>query len=175
MEVFAGFGVSDEMGCATTLRGLFTGIIGPVQEGEAAGRLRYNPSNAGGCLDAVVAAPCTALRPGLDPEAIAPSTCEYVITPLVDAGEACASDIECKSGSCEGASNNMPNGTCEAVPGLDEPCEFLCADGLYCDVAGGSTCAAQKAATAACNDGDECLSGHCSDSNVCVDPAPICG
>jgi hypothetical protein len=147
-----------------------------VPASVAAGRLSYNDSNAQGCLDAILAAPCD---PRLYDRA-ARAACHNVIAPAVSTGGACFGDEECVGGRCVGAPGCR--GVCVAYPppgaacapaSATTPLKESCDPTVqYCGGGGdggGPVCQAKKGRGVACASADEC-SYDLVCAATCADP-----
>jgi hypothetical protein len=134
-----------------------------TQDAVAQGKIVYDASAAGHCLELMRSAPCK--RSSKQELARMEATCAGVFTGATPAGAACPcrpSDFPaypgcplCESGVCDDSA-----GTCAAVPtrggaGATCPSSDACADGLYC-APEDSTCHAQLAAGTACAHDDQC-------------------
>ena len=73
-------------------------------------------------------------------------------------GDACQSDEQCVSASCESSH------TCAPQVAANGPCSGLCSPGYYCKNA---QCAATIRSGNTCSQPDACTSGHC-DNGVCT-------
>jgi len=119
-----------------------------------------------------------------------PADCDSGACILIVATIGFCCDRAC-DGECETCAASDPLGTCSAVKGREHPgrCDGArwcdaegvcvervgadcgadddCADGTFCDLAGGATCQPERAVAAGCGRDGECASGHCADGRCC--------
>ena len=150
---------ADVAACATSLTPLLDEELSEIAEAVAGGRIGYDPARMAACLEVIPDGKCSSLSSLFDDLFSFPG-CAPPFTALVEVGEDCLSNEECKTGYCPGRINDEP-GECAELPGEGEKCEFDCADGFTCDV--DSTCVPQRADGEVCEGEDECLSGSCVD------------
>jgi hypothetical protein len=160
---------ADAAACVTVLTPLVGEEIGGIAEAVAAGRIAYDPARMAACLEVIPEGQCGGLN-AVFAELFAFPGCEPPFTALVEVGDACGSNEECKSGFCIDRVNDEL-GTCADLPGEGDKCEFDCADGFTCDDIS-STCIPQRPDGDTCeNDqqcvSDSCLEGLCGQSPVC--------
>lgn len=169
-EYFDFFTFTTEAECKQTYGALFAGLTQMYQTSIDAGKIVYNASSAGACLDAVSALSCPQFATDED---TLNDRCPNPFEGQVANDMPCASDEECQSTYCEGdrQGNTPTNGVCKAIPAQGQMCtDFVCAQGSYCD---SGTCAPAQADGAECFDGEECMSGGC---NGAMDSTPgTCG
>jgi hypothetical protein len=81
-------------------------------------------------------------------------------------GGPCTSDFSCSAGVCDGGKPFNPDGgpwplgACVPLPGMGDPCTYMCASGLMCDSTG--HCGPFKADGAPCTSSFECASASCN-------------
>ncbi len=170
-EISAQYGTSitTEAGCDTSIAGLLNSLAVPAYQASiAAGRISYDAAAAGDCVALLNSVTCAEYSADMSMTTV--SGCGQFLIPKVANDGACSQSYECTSGNCEGANSSPPtDGACKPVPTVGQTCEFTCASGAYC---AGTTCAAQKANGAACNNGDQCTSGRCE--TTCMSAANVC-
>ncbi len=160
-------GASNQQECEAFYAGFLGQLFVPVlQDSVAAGRLVYDGEAMRACLDAYGALACADLRTAL---ATGPDgACDGAFTGQVALGGACATDLDCVSGFCDGDAvdfeGNVTMGTCIQAPGVGQACaDGDCDEGLYCDYAGGApTCQATLADGSGCGADGDCASGSCN-------------
>jgi hypothetical protein len=153
--------VTDQASCLAALEPALDEVTADLGASIEAGRLRYQPGEVDGCVQAVTDVPCEGLIESFDAQFV----CEGVFIGLVADGGTCEGDADCTSAYCASGEEDEPR-TCAAVPGQGDACDYECTDGLYCDVIAGS-CTPQKQDDEACGSGDECLGGACQ-SGICA-------
>lgn len=160
-EKFAGAEppVTDVAGCEA----YYEGLGGLLEFTFDPDRAAFRPDELDACLDDLRGWSCDQLRAR---EPVGDRVCDAV-EGLVEPGGACAQDMECASGYCEGET------TCRARPGAGEACTGECGDGLYCKITdAGSICVAVKEDGQPCAFDNTCASGACN-GEVCG-PANEC-
>jgi hypothetical protein len=145
----------------------------------AAGRIEYDGEAARSCLDQMANLSCGAYAMVTGNTGVACDT--PFITPKVADGGGCTQSYECISGNCEGATNDgdtSTDGTCMPMPTAGQPCDFHCADGLYCSydsTAGEEICQPIRANGEDCNLDEECQSDNCDNSTLtCTAKPQVC-
>ncbi len=126
---------SSEEQCEQGFEDLF--MLGDLlwSDAETEGRMRFDPDAAQACLDSYALSTCDELR-SADSLSLASSfdTCVSPFEALVEAGGACASELECiGEATCEGGDFFSASGKCMPYPGEGDLCEWYCQTGLYCD------------------------------------------
>lgn len=137
-----------------------------VQASVNAGRLKFDATAAGKCVDAfkkLDQASCWGANAVLDDAAIE-RNCVPVFKGLVAEGADCYDAAECAAGSCDFSDNACP-GKCAAFRTAGQSCDgegLLCADGLACS--GEGVCAKRAEVGESCED-VECVEGLVCDVN----------
>jgi hypothetical protein len=166
IDVIFGGTVSTEAECEVSYGNLLRALLGFVEPGIAAGRASWNAQSAGDCVAYLRGRPCS------DINMVLPSStgftypaCNAMITPLTGPGDACANDLECTTGFCNGGGTTA-SGTCANEPGNGETCTGRCTDGHYCEagLAGGAVCRPLLENGMPCTSGVACRSGNCESS-----------
>lgn len=160
---------ADAAACVIVLTPVLGGELSDVAAAVAAGRMSYDPARMAACLEAIPDGSCGDLRSMFDDLLTYPG-CQAPFAPLVDVGDPCGSNGECRSGFCTDRVNEEL-GTCAELPGEGDECELECAEGFTCDDIG-SICIPRRAAGETCEDDQQCLSescleGTCGQSPVC--------
>jgi hypothetical protein len=154
-------------------------LVDDYKASLAAGRIAYDEAAAGDCIAAIENTSCADYAAAIAGGGKSTSlvSCESPVTPKVTTGGACAHDYECTTDNCVGATSNGTDGTCQPVPTAGQPCDFSCADGLYCgyDSSSMMVCQATKANGAQCNIDDECTSDNCDTTmHICATKPLVC-
>ena len=168
---------TDQKSCQVQMAGLLQLSVSQWKKSEMAGRIVYHGDKAGACIDAFKAATCTQLNAGMDPTSADPN-CRSTIEPKVALAGACSQTEECIGGTCEGAVTSPPkDGVCKPFASSGASCsDASCADGTWCDNAGGSpTCKVTKADGLSCNSSNECMSGGCNGGDSSMGMPGTCG
>jgi hypothetical protein len=152
----------DEASC----RAAVTTNLGQIQADVAAGKITYDPTQAGACLDSATAVLACRLSA---PRIRQANACDRTFVGSVAAGGACLINEDCVSGHCTMApclTGMCCAGTCDAQQPKGVPIGGACmssadcVEGALCQLlATPSTCAAPKPAGASCTVSDECVDG----------------
>jgi hypothetical protein len=146
----------------------------------AAGKVIFDATKYGQCLDALAAESCDRTSQSAR---YMPDACAEAITGTVPYGEACQLNAECMSQVCNlvpPCANGCCTGTCvggsirQVDLAIGESCnsERTCVAGTYCN----GVCTALKPAGAACGGDDQCGYGlACSMSSATCAPLPAVG
>jgi hypothetical protein len=142
-------------------------------------------AGAGSCSDGLTCDPTASLCIPLseaggpcapDGACAADAACDAhgVCVPPLGQGAACGQQpVPCASGlQCTSDSTCQPP---PAVVGLGASCDGVtttCSSGAYCNAAAGA-CVALRASGAACDGGDQCMSGQCYQGGCTPPPAPV--
>jgi hypothetical protein len=165
-EGLGGIGTATDAGACATSLGLVLSLgVAGSQASIASGRIRYDETAAGACIDRLRNTACDASA-AVDRDAFA--QCDGMFEPLVVEGDACADDAECITGFCDRGVG--VEGSCARMPALGELCSTVCSEGSYCKF---GQCAALEVDGARCDLSDACASDRCV-SNVCQPDAPVC-
>lgn len=161
VELFSPSGVSDGSvtdyaGCRIYYRTSWEAIFEPfIQASVAAGRMEFDEAAFDDCLQTFASQPCA------DYLSTSP-VCDEMFVPKVEAGGACTSELECKTGACE-----VPLGAAEGKCVEEKPpsqagggCAGTgdCAEELYCEF---GKCTATKALGESCSADEQCRSRQC--------------
>lgn len=131
------FSPSNESECSSQMTVLFDEQMQELQEAVDAGRLIFHEDKAAECLNHLESVDCSA---GVFPEGEDEiPACDETTEGLVEPGDACAMNDECKSGRCAGVQydedgNRTQMGACGGG-GAGQTCEWSdeCGEGHYCD------------------------------------------
>jgi hypothetical protein len=177
---YMGQPITTEQQCVDFTTGfLATFLVDEYKTSLAAGRIEYDAAAAGNCISVMERISCADYAAAVagtgKPTALV--SCKSPVTGKVENGGVCAQDYECTSDNCvkTGSSND---GTCQPIPTAGQPCDFTCADGLYCDfdtTTAMETCQAKKANDAQCDSDDQCTSDNCDKTTrVCTTKPIVC-
>jgi hypothetical protein len=145
--------------CETRVENSFRDSLDVLAAAQAAGSGFYDGKKMQKCIDAIAAAKC-----GID-EALESDVCKSAVDGLIDLGNACINDFECK-GDAYCASTSTCPGTCTAAGSTGDSCtrNNECATGFYCSdtnkkctkpAAAGDVCGGATGPN--CDDGFFCL------------------
>lgn len=121
-----------------------------LHNASVAGDIAVEPDALFGCLEKLGSQSCLEFGKRTD------FACPDGVVGLLEAGDACANDVQCASLYCAEAPSGQS--ACAELPGALSPCDGRCADGFYCDE---GSCAPQKPAFAPCDTDNECAEGGC--------------
>jgi hypothetical protein len=170
-----------EDSCLSFYTFYFGGWLQPlVRESVAAGRMVYHGDRAADCLDLLSSMSCADF--GAAYSQMPPwGGCADPFEGLVVNGSACANNLECANGYCEGeATDNDGNvtaeGTCRSRPTAGSSCpDGECAEGAYCDSGlSGDVCVATVDPGADCDVDAACVTGNCVGIDRINDLAGTC-
>ncbi len=140
-----------------------------------AGKTRYDGDAAEACIEALDNLDCDFA----DQDTDALAACDEVLRGTGKVGAACAFDGECASDRCvvPACDEACCQGTCaepRPLPGVDEPCTAICADGLYCG--NDQLCHPNLVAGEECNSDTVCAPPlYCSYNTRVCSPRPSRG
>ena len=139
----------------------------------AAGKAKFNAAGVAACV-ATLDSKCTFFKGGRLPQA-----CQDMFTGLVDNGNGCDQDYDCKNKFCKKKDANDP--ACQGVCAAPAKAGATCAGDAGCEMPNVCSDASKCAPYAPAAKGDDCTDVECAeglvcvpdgDSNTCVDPAP---
>lgn len=181
---------STEEGCRTTIAPLYDGLESRLKTAVDEGRLTYDAEAAGQCFLGRGSSRCgqfpNAEGGGLLPTASGDS-CEDWITPEVELGGTCRTNLACQEGFCW-IPAGAEEGTCRERPGEGENCAscmetgdgnrrcslYGCAqDGYRCQTTDGSgsetehVCQAVGTAGEQCSVDSDCRTRLCGEDGTC--------
>ena len=104
--------VEDQRGCENSFTDLLNAAAMPIADAVTAGRVMYDGNALGACLRAYQSTSCPAATPM--GTVISHRECAF-LTPLVDLGQSCQNNFECKGGFCS-------SGTCVAKKADGDAC-----------------------------------------------------
>jgi hypothetical protein len=172
-EVQSQFGWSSQDACLQDGGdgGGFSGVTA-LDKAAGLGRILFNKEYVELCARSFETLPCEYLFRGYSsPFNSAMPGCREVITPLTELAAECDFSYECKSGYCS-------SGVCTGHLGLGDPCttqtDLACRPGLFCDGVTTMKCIVQEDVGGTCISDWHCLSGECTDAQVCTAVEPMC-
>lgn len=154
--------------CLTDNQAVVAILIAQINTSQTQGRVSYDPSASGTCIDSLKAMTCDQFKQGIGGNTTA---CMAAITPKVALGGACTQGYECTTNNCEGATTDPPvDGMCAAaavLAGVNSSCAAnACVDTAYCDSAT-TTCQPKKGAGEACTSNDQCVNSCNTTTGTC--------
>lgn len=149
--------------CIQANTGMFGHGEGALSQMEQEGRIAFDPTQADVCLESIGALDCEEFA-ATDRQRQQLPGCRTIIQPLVETGDNCEYNFECKTGICDREDQDSEPVCRSPIEEEGAECRArICGSGLYCDL-GNATCEAQKPEGEGCLDDEECETEFCGDA-----------